>query len=88
MIKIRLSIFIQAMVLLAFCTMAAASASTKSASGSGIDWRGAAVGASAGYNGYVIIGSASSQSQAANIAKNKGYSEYIWDSVNGNVYAK
>lgn len=88
MIKNRLSIFIQAMVLLAFCTMAAASSSSKETSGSNFDWRGAAVGAAAGYDGYIIIGSASSEAEAKRIAEAKGYSYYIWDSVNGKVYAK
>lgn len=73
-----------------FCVMAAASASSQDASSSrsNIDWRGAAVGAAAGYDGYIIIGKASSESEAERLAARKGYSAYIFDTVNGNVYAK
>jgi len=66
--------------------MAAASASSQGASN--IDWRGAAVGGAAGYNGMILIGNASTHSEARKLAASEGYTEYIWDSVNGNVYAK
>lgn len=88
MIKMnRLSVFIQVVGLIAFCAMAAASASSQEALGD-IDVRGAAVGGIAGYNGYIIIGRASSESDAKGLARSKGYSVYIWDSINGAVYAK
>ncbi|MDE5568964.1 MAG: hypothetical protein K2I89_08750 [Muribaculaceae bacterium] len=87
--KNKQKIFIQVMALVVFCVMALASASSKQASSdSNIDWRGAAVGGVAGYNGYIRIGTASSESEARQIAGSKGYSEYLWDSVNGAVYAK
>lgn len=79
-------IFFQVAGLIVFAIMAAASGSSKSASD--IDWRGAAVGGVAGYNGYNIIGRASSNEEAVQLAKNKGYNDCIWDSVNGAVYAK
>lgn len=90
MLKNKRKLIIQALGLIAFCVIAAASSSSQhaSSSGSGIDWRGAAVGGAAGYNGYIIIGSANSESQARDLAGSKGYSQYIWDSVNGKVYAK
>lgn len=87
MIKKKRFFYIQALGLIAFFIMASASESSKQASNS-IDWRGAAVGAAAGYSGYSAIGSASSDDQAKEIARSKGYSEYLWDSVNGIVYAK
>lgn len=89
-LKNRKGILVQAAVLIAFCVMAAASSSSHDASSSksSFDYRGAAVGAAAGYNGYIIIGTASSESAAADLAASKGYSYYLWDSVNGNVYAK
>ena len=68
--------------------MAAASSSSQHANDRNIDWRGAAVGAGAGYNGYIIIGTASSEEDAIELATSKGYSYYLWDSVNGKVYAK
>ena len=67
--------------------MAASSASEKSAA-SKIDYRGAIVGGAAGYEGKVLIGRASSESEARALVREKGYSSYTWDSVNGNVYAK
>jgi len=84
------SFFIQAIGLVVFCFMAMASSSSKGSSSSSydIDWRGAAVGGAAGYNGMILIGKASSQSDAERLAASKGYSEYLWDSVNHNVYAK
>lgn len=90
MLKNNRKIFIQALGLIAFCIMAAASSSSQHANSSdgGIDWRGAAVGAGAGYNGYIPIGKASSESGARSLASNKGYSAYLWDSVNGVVYGK
>lgn len=82
-------VIIQICGLLAFSFMGLASASSQQATrDSGIDFRGAAAGAYAGYQGYIIIGSASSQSEAYKLAEKKGYSKYLWDSVNGNVYAK
>lgn len=86
--------FLSTLVLIGFVTVSLASSSQKSSSssGSGYDWggaaRGAAVGGAAGYNGYTIIGKASSESQAKDLAARKGYSYYLWDSVNGAVYAK
>ena len=90
MAKNKLKIFIQASGLAAFCFMVAASSSSQHANSSsgGIDWRGAAVGAGAGYNGYVPLGNASSEANAKSLAKSKGYSYYLWDSVNGVVYGK
>lgn len=89
MFKKKRIIFTQVLGLLAFCFMAASSSSQgSSSSGSGFDYRGAAVGAAAGYNGYTLIGSAESESEARRLAVRKGYDSYIWDSVNNNVYAK
>ena len=90
MLKNKQKLFFQIFGLIAFCLFAASSSSSKgsSSSGSGFDWRGAAVGAGAGYNGYTIIGKASSESEARDLAGSKGYSAYLWDSVNGAVYAK
>lgn len=89
-IKKKRFIFLQVIGLVAFCFMAAASSSSQhaSSSDSSFDYRGAAVGAAAGYNGYVIIGTASSESEAQRLAARKGYDYYLWDSVNNNVYAK
>lgn len=78
----------QIMGLIAFCAMAAASSSSQQSTSRNVDWRGAAVGAAAGYDGYIIIGSASSDSEAKKLAASKGYSYYIYDTINGNVYAK
>ncbi len=89
MFKNKINTLFQVAGLAIFCVMAAASASSQDASSSGsIDMRGAAVGAAAGYNGYIIIGKASSESEAKQLAANKGYSAYIFDTVNGNVFAK
>ncbi|WP_143241133.1 hypothetical protein [Barnesiella sp. An55] len=74
---------IQVLGLSTFLLIAASSASTQK-----LDYRGAAVGAAAGYNGYLYIGNASSESEAKALAKDKGYSYYVWDTKNGNVYAK
>lgn len=85
MFKNKINTLFQVAGLAIFCVMAAASASSQDASSSGsIDMRGAAV----GYNGYIIIGKASSESEAKQLAANKGYSAYIFDTVNGNVFAK
>lgn len=78
----------QMLGLLVFCVIAAASSSSQQSTSKSIDWRGAAVGAAAGHDGYIIIGSASSESEAKKLAASKGYSYYIYDTVNGNVYAK
>lgn len=90
MFKNKINTLFQVAGLAVFCVMAAASASSQDASSSrsNIDWRGAAVGAAAGYDGYIIIGKASSESEAERLAARKGYSAYIFDTVNGNVYAK
>lgn len=91
MFKNKRSAFIQAIGLLVFCFMAVASSSSKEGA-SNIDWgeavRGGTVGGIAGYNGMVCIGSASSESEATELADSKGYTTVIWDSVNGRVYAK
>lgn len=88
---IKTKVLIQAMCLGLFCLMAAASASQNS-TGSNTDWnrvgRAALVGAGAGYDGYDYIGTVSSQSEAKELAASKGYSQYIWDTNSGNVYAK
>lgn len=86
--KNKLNTIFQIMGLIAFCAMAAASSSSQQSTSKNIDWRGAAVGAAAGHDGYIIIGSASSESEARRLAESKGYSYYIYDTVNGNVYAK
>lgn len=87
--KNRINLLMQILGLTVFCILAAASSSSQSATkSSDIDWRGAAVGAGAGYNGYIIIGTASSESSASELAASKGYDYYLWDSVNGKVYAK
>lgn len=91
MFKFKKTVIFQALGLVLFCVLAMASSSQKSSSSSSysdIDWRGAAVGGTAGYNGYSYIGTASSESDARSLTANKGYSQYIWDSVNGKVYAK
>lgn len=80
-------VLIQIIGVILFGGMALSSSSSKE-SLKDVDWRGAGVGAAAGYNGYIIIGSAQSEEAARNFAANKGYSYYIWDSINGNVYAK
>lgn len=91
MIKKNINVIIQVICLCLFCFMAAASASQQSA-GSGSYWsemgRAALVGAGAGHDGYVFIGVESSESEARELAASKGYSRYIWDSKNGNVYGK
>jgi hypothetical protein len=46
------------------------------------------VGVAAAANGYIYIGTASSDSQARAIAANKGYSYYLYDTITGKVYAK
>lgn len=95
MVRNKQKIFIQIVGLLFFCLIAVASSSSKdstSSRSSSFDWgsagRGAAVGAAAGYNGYTLIGRASSESEARELAGSKGYSYYLWDSNNGGVYAK
>ncbi len=50
--------------------------------------RGAIVGGLGGYHGYVTLGRASSQSEAIQLAKSKGYSNYLWDSDTGLVMGK
>ena len=77
---------IQIIGVCAFILMAASSASNKSSYREAA--RGAVVGAAAGHEGYIFIGNVSSQSEVESLAKSKGYAYYIWDSVNGNVYAK
>ena len=84
--KSKSKIYLQVAGLLFFVLIALASSSSKDSSS--FDWRGAAVGGAAGYNGYIIIGKASSNSEACELAKSKGYSYCIWDSNNGAVYAK
>lgn len=84
-------ILIQGIGLVIFCLLACASSSSQGSSGSShssIDYRGAAVGAAAGYNGYIPIGKASSDSQARQMAADAGYSYYLYDTNNGVVYAK
>lgn len=79
-------ITLQFLVLVSFVTLAAGSGGTEKAT---VDLRGAAVGGTAGYYGYTYIGTASSESQAIDLATRKGYSGgYVWDSNNGAVYAK
>lgn len=70
-----------------FLLIAASSASTQKA-GSSLDYRGAAVGGIAGSKGYIYIGKASSDREAQALVREKGYSSYVWDTINGNVYAK
>lgn len=82
------NIIIQSIGLLAFCIMAMSSASSQQATSRDIDWRGAAVGAAAGYNGYTVIGTAYSEEAARKLAASKGYEAYIWDTVNNVVYGK
>lgn len=84
--KSKSRIYFQIAGLLFFVLIAMASSSSKDSSS--FDWRGAAVGGAAGYNGYIIIGTASSNSEACELAKSKGYNNCIWDSFNGAVYAK
>lgn len=79
-------IYLQIAGLFVFVLIAMASSSSKDSSS--FDWRGAAVGGTAGYNGYIPIGKASSNSEACELAKSKGYNYCIWDSNNGVVYAK
>lgn len=87
-----LRIFIQALCLCLFCFMAASSASSQHSSGSKTDWgavsRSALIGAGAGHEGYDYIGNVSSKFKAEELASSKGYSQYIWDTNSGNVYAK
>lgn len=47
---------------------------------------GAAEGGVMGYLGASTLGKASSESEAAKIANNKGYSEYTWSPSTGIVY--
>lgn len=90
--KNNLKILTQILCLILFCFMAIASASSQHSSGSGRDWgsigRAALVGAGAGHEGYVLIGVASSEKEARQLTASKGYTRYIWDSNNGNVFAK
>lgn len=87
---------LQLIGMVVFCVMAAASSSSSGGSSSSssyfkssnVDWRGAAVGGVAGYNGYTYIGRYSSKSEAAQAATNKGYGDCIWDANNGATYAK
>lgn len=87
MSKTKTIALVQLIGLVLFGGMAISSASSKDTASS-IDWRGAAVGAAVGYDGYIIIGTASSEAAAIKLAESKGYDYYIWDSVNGKVYAK
>ncbi|MBD5287656.1 MAG: hypothetical protein HDS28_01085 [Bacteroides sp.] len=86
------NLILQVIGLVVFCSMAAASSSSQSSTGSRTDWgavgRSALIGAGAGHDGYDYIGVASSQSKAEELASSRGYSEYIWDTNSGNVYAK
>lgn len=79
--------YIQIIGLILFSCIALSSASSQDI-GRNIDWRGGAVGAAAGYNGMLPIGTASSESEARSLTASKGYTEYVWDSINHNVYAK
>lgn len=87
MSKDKKVVLIQIIGLILFGGMALSSSSSKD-SLRDVDWRGAGVGAAAGYNGYTLIGSAQSEEAARTLTANKGYSYYIWDSINGKVYAK
>ena len=77
-----------------FILMAAASASNKSSSSSSSSdiYRravaGGAVGAAAGYNGYLWVGYATSESEAKKIARDKGYEDCLWHQESGAAYAK
>lgn len=75
-----------------FILMAAASASNKSSSSSDNIYRkaarSAAVGAAAGYDGYLWIGYATSESDAKKMARDKGYKYYLWHPESSSVYAK
>lgn len=50
--------------------------------------RGAIVGGLGGYHGYTVIGKASSESEAASLARSKGYDYYVYDSATGIVMGK
>lgn len=63
MSKTKTIALVQLIGLVLFGGMALSSASSKDTASS-IDWRGAAVGAAAGYDGYIIIGTASSEAAA------------------------
>lgn len=77
-----------------FILMAAASASNKSSSSSSSSdiYRravaGGAVGAISGLEGYVWIGYASSESEAKQMARDKGYKYYRYHPASSSVYAK
>jgi len=92
MIKKNLKILIQATCLCLFCFIAAASASSQHSTKSRTDWggvgRAAIIGAGAGHDGYDLLGTASSESEAKSMAASQGYSRYIWDTNSGLVYAK
>lgn len=93
MIKKNFKIFLQIFCLGLFCCMAAASASSQhSSGGSGTDWgavgRSSLIGAGAAHEGYDLLGSASSESEAKQIAASKGYTRYLFDTNSGLVYGK
>lgn len=68
----NLKILIQATCLGLFCFIAAASASSQPSTGSRTDWgaigRSALIGAGAGHDGYDLLGTASSESEAKQMA--------------------
>lgn len=50
--------------------------------------RAAFIGGVSGYYGWTTLGRVSSESQAAELASSKGFSNYMYDSVTGIAYGK
>lgn len=56
--------------------------------GQSISTRGAVIGGIGGYYGWTALGKVSSESEAASLARSKGYSNYMYDSATGLVMGK
>lgn len=50
--------------------------------------RAAVVSGFGGYYGWTVLGRTTSESEAASLARSKGYSNYAYDSVTGIAYGK